>query len=148
MIVMSGESTSFGDQEGFDPAAVVHRPQLRRRMQRMLEPLVKWSGQALRPRLSMSSSPAGELAQSNPAGPVYLDVPIEMIWRHGRRPRAAQGAARDAAPTAGADIERVAKCHGREETPSSSSAARDAMPKARGAGRARRGACHSGVRGE
>ena len=83
MIVMSGESTTFGEQAGFDPGGQWYTGHnYVGGMQRMLEPLVKWSGQVTSPAtLYRLITRAGELAHSNPAGPVYLDVSIEELAR-------------------------------------------------------------------
>jgi acetolactate synthase I/II/III large subunit len=120
MIVMSGESTTFGDQEGFDPGGQWYTGHnYVGGMQRMLEPLVKWSGQVTSPAtLYELVTRAGELAQSNPAGPVYLDVPIEMMmapWAPPARERKVPRATRTQPPAA--DIDRVAKLVGAAKNP-------------------------------
>jgi acetolactate synthase-1/2/3 large subunit len=81
MIVMSGESLSYGELEGFDPGnqwyrnlGVVGGPQ------RLIEPVVKWASQAPSPEtLYQSVVRVGELAKRMPQGPVYLNVPCETM---------------------------------------------------------------------
>lgn len=81
MIVMSGESLSYGEDAEFDPGnqwyrnlGVVGGPQ------RLVEPVVKWASQVPSiETLYHSVVRAGELAQRIPQGPVYLSVPIETM---------------------------------------------------------------------
>ena len=78
-VVVSGEALSYGEKEGFNPGpqwqanlSVVGGPQ------RLAEPIVKWSTQASSTdTLYQQLVSAGELAQRTPAGPTYLNVPIE-----------------------------------------------------------------------
>jgi acetolactate synthase-1/2/3 large subunit len=96
MIVLSGESTSFGDDPdvnpGFQWQALLNQvggPQ------RLLEPLTKWSSQTgSTATLYNQIVSAGELAQRNPRAPVYLTVPIEVM----RRPWTPPESLRDAPP--------------------------------------------------
>ena len=81
MLILSGESTTFGDQEGFDPGAQWYANHNNvGGLPRLIDPLVKWAHQA-----NSSSNVyemvvrAGELAQMAPPGPTYLDVPIEVM---------------------------------------------------------------------
>jgi acetolactate synthase-1/2/3 large subunit len=88
MIVLSGESTSFGDDPAMDPGfqwqailSTVGSPT------RFAEPLVKWANQTgsvatLHQQIVM----AGEMAQRTPPGPVYLTVPIEVMRQPWARP--------------------------------------------------------------
>ena len=110
MLVMSGESTTYGESE-FDPG-----PQWYRNLsivggsQRLLEPMVKWAQQAPAPEtLYESVARAGELAQRQPKGPTYLCVSMETMLEEWRRPDALRKvpAAPKSQPLA-ADIERVA----------------------------------------
>ncbi|MBI4290483.1 MAG: thiamine pyrophosphate-binding protein [Betaproteobacteria bacterium] len=112
MIVLSGESLTYGDARDFDPGAqwygllgVVGGPQ------RLVEPLVKWGNQATSPEtLYDMVIRAGEIALRTPAGPTYLNVPLETMLA----PWAPRGNLR-AVPyppkprPADADIERVAR---------------------------------------
>ena len=112
MLVLSGESLSFGDDLEFDPGAqwqsllsVVGGPH------RLVEPIVKWANQAgsVSTMFQLVVS-AGEMAQRTPPGPVYLGVPIEAMgqpWEPPAGLRSAPSAPKTAA--APADIETVAK---------------------------------------
>ena len=79
MVVMSGESLSYGELSGFDPGnqwyrnlGVVGGPQ------RLIDSVVKWANQAPSPEtLYQSVIRAGEMAKRVPPGPVYLNVPVE-----------------------------------------------------------------------
>ena len=81
MVVMSGESLSYGENSDFDPGnqwyrnlGVVGGPQ------RLVEPVVKWASQVPSSEtLYHSVIRSGELAQRVPQGPVYLSVPIETM---------------------------------------------------------------------
>jgi len=81
MTILSGESITFGDQEGFDPGSQWYANHNNMGgLPRLVDPLVKWSHQAS----SVSNVyelvvRAGELAQMAPVGPTYLDVPIEVM---------------------------------------------------------------------
>ena len=112
MLVVSGESLSYGDDPDFDPGAqwqsllsVIGGPH------RLVEPIVKWCNQAgsVSTMLQQMVS-AGEMAQRSPAGPVYMSVPIETMVQPWEPP----AELRDAPPApktiaAPADIETVAK---------------------------------------
>jgi acetolactate synthase-1/2/3 large subunit len=112
MLVLSGESLSFGDNPDFDPGAqwqallsVVGGPH------RLVEPIVKWSQQAGSvSTMFQQMVSAGEMAQRTPAGPVYMSVPIETMGQPWEPP----SEFRDAPPApkttaAQADIDTVAK---------------------------------------
>ena len=112
MLLMSGESLSFGDDSEFDPGAqwqsllsVVGGPH------RLVEPIVKWSNQAGHvTTMFQQMVSAGEMAQRTPAGPVYMSVPIETMgqpWEPPSELREAPPAPKTAAVQA--DIETVAK---------------------------------------
>lgn len=81
MLVCSGGSISYGETPDFDPGpqwvrnhGIVGSPS------RLMDPLVKWSGQVNSPHtLYESVSRAGELAQRVPKGPAYLHVPLEIM---------------------------------------------------------------------
>ena len=93
MLVMSGESLSYGELPDFDPGnqwyrnlGVVGGPQ------RLVEGVVKWSSQVPSPEtLYQSVVRAGEMAKRTPLGPVYLNVPVETMthgWTPPKRLRA------------------------------------------------------------
>jgi len=81
MVVMSGESLSYGEIADFDPGnqwyrnlGVVGGPQ------RLVDSVVKWANQAPSPEtLYQSVVRAGEMAKRVPPGPVYLNVPVETM---------------------------------------------------------------------
>ena len=81
MLVMSGEALSYGDDPDFDPGrqwfgslSIVGGPH------RLMEPVVKWANQATSPStLYEQVVRAGEMAQRTPAGPTYVNVPIETM---------------------------------------------------------------------
>lgn len=81
MIVMSGESLSYGEDSDYEPGtqwirslSVVGGPQ------RLVEPLVKWANQGTSVHtLYQSTIRAGEMAQRQPKGPTYLCMPMETM---------------------------------------------------------------------
>ena len=83
MLVMSGESLSYGELADFDPGnqwyrnlGVVGGPQ------RLVDAIVKWANQAPSSEtLYQSVVRAGEMAKRVPQGPVYLNVPVETMIR-------------------------------------------------------------------
>ena len=111
MVVVAGETVTYGAQDGFDPGpqwlsslSVVGGPH------RLAEPLVKWSAQASSPAtLFQQLVRAGEMAQRPPSGPVFMTVPIETQLHRWTPP----GDLRPAPPAprtrpSDADVERVA----------------------------------------
>ena len=82
MIVMSGEALTYGEQPGFDPGPQWYRNNLSvvGGPHRLVESVTKWSSQATSVfTLYETVVRAGELAQRTPMGPVYLNVPIEVM---------------------------------------------------------------------
>ena len=81
MLVISGESTTYGEQPGFDPGrqwidnlSIVGGPQS------LIQPLVKYACQTSSPHTIYESIVrAGEMAQRTPVGPTYLSVPHETM---------------------------------------------------------------------
>jgi acetolactate synthase-1/2/3 large subunit len=92
MVIMSGESVSFGE----DPQLAIE-PQWYRALsiiggpQRLVEPVTKWATQAGSVHtLYEHVVRAGEMAQRTPSGPVYLNVPLEVMlqeWAPPEHPR-------------------------------------------------------------
>ena len=83
MLVMSGESLSFGDDPeinpGFQWQALLNQVGGNARL---LEPLVKWSQQiGSVTTMHQQIVSAGELAQRNPRAPVYVSAPIEVMMQ-------------------------------------------------------------------
>jgi acetolactate synthase-1/2/3 large subunit len=111
MIVLSGESLTYGERTGFDPGqqwyqnlSVVGGPQ------RLVEPYTKWASQAPSVEtLYESVIRCGLMAQRSPMGPVYLNVPIETQlaeWQPPAEFKMAPPAVPPRAPVE--DIEKVA----------------------------------------
>jgi len=112
MLIVSGESMSFGEDPDFDPGAqwqavlsTVGGPH------RLVDPLVKWSNQAGSvSTMYQQLVSAGELAQRTPAGPVYMSVPIEAMAQPWTPPSELRNAPPAPKTTAlAADIDNVAK---------------------------------------
>ena len=112
MLIFSSEALTFGEKPGFDPGQQwvatlnnVGGPQ------RLIEPVVKWASPAISiDNLYEMIVRAGELAQQNPMGPVYINVPIETTLQEWTPPKAPRKVVKAAPPQAPAsEIERVAK---------------------------------------
>jgi len=81
MLVISGESTTYGEQPDFDPGrqwadnlSIVGGPQC------LIQPLVKFACQTASPHTIYESIVrAGEMAQRTPVGPTYLSIPHETM---------------------------------------------------------------------
>src|SRR6202008_4837205 len=92
MVILSGESTSFGEE----PQLAIE-PQWDRSLSivggptRLVEPVTKWAPQAANVHtLYEHVVRAGEFAQRNPMGPVYLNAPLEVMlqpWTPHDNPR-------------------------------------------------------------
>lgn len=112
MVVLSGESISFGE----DPALPIE-PQWYRALSivggphRLLEPVSKWATQVGNVHTVYEQVVrAGEFAQRPPRGPVYLNVPLEVMlqdWTPPEQPRQIPRAPQTQA--AADDIERIAR---------------------------------------
>ncbi len=120
MVIMSGESLTYGDQAGFDPGrqwhgslSIVGGPH------RLMEPIVKWASQATSPAtLYEQVVRAGEMAQRTPAGPVYLNVPIENMLHEWARPdRLRQVPAAPKPEASETDVAAVAKLLSQAKSP-------------------------------
>lgn len=81
MVVMSGESVTYGEDPTVEPGAqwygslgIVGGPQ------RIVEPVTKWATQASSVHtLYEQTVRAGEMSQHVPQGPTYLNVPLEHM---------------------------------------------------------------------
>jgi len=112
MVIMSGESTSFGE----DPELAIE-PQWYRSLsivggpQRLVEPVTKWATQAANVHtLYEHVVRAGEFAQRTPMGPVYLNAPLEVMlqeWTPSDNPRRVPPPPKTRATDT--DVERIAK---------------------------------------
>ena len=112
MLVISGESTTYGEQPDFDPGrqwidnlSIVGGPQC------LIQPLVKYACQTSSPHTIYESIVrAGEMAQRTPVGPTYLSIPHETMvtaWSMPEQRRAVPPAPK--LVSAQTDIARVAE---------------------------------------
>jgi acetolactate synthase-1/2/3 large subunit len=96
MVVTSSESTTYGDGDGPDPGgqwyrnlSVVGGPHT------MAAPFTKWSTQAGSiATLHGMVTRAAEIAERAPAGPTYLNVPLEVLLEPWRPPAVSRPVAR------------------------------------------------------
>lgn len=112
MVVMSGESLTYGEDPDFDPGrqwvgslSIVGGPH------RLMEPVVKWANQATSPAtLYEQVVRAGEMAQRTPTGPTYVNVPIENMLHEWTPPDVLRDVPPAPKPRASdADIDAVAR---------------------------------------
>ncbi|MGE0628821.1 MAG: thiamine pyrophosphate-binding protein [Hyphomicrobiaceae bacterium] len=87
MLVLSGESVSYGDQPGLAIEAQWYGGVSVGGADRFVGPVVKHASQVTHPdTLYQSLVRGGELAQRPQQGPVYLDVSLEAMLHEWRRP--------------------------------------------------------------
>jgi len=81
MVVISGESMTYGEQPGFDPGAQwINNLSIVGGTTRLVEPIVKYASVAGSPYTVFESVVrAGEMAQRAPQGPTYLSVSTETL---------------------------------------------------------------------
>ena len=81
MLVLSGESNSYGEDPAFNPGWQWYRNlSVTGGPNKFALPIVKWSDRVASPHtLYQSVTRAGEMAQRVPKGPTYLTVPIEVM---------------------------------------------------------------------
>lgn len=81
VLVMSSEANSYGDREGVDPGSQWYRNlSMVGGPHGVVDKIVKWSCQI--PGIETFyefTKRAGELAQRQPRGPVYLNAPVEVL---------------------------------------------------------------------
>jgi thiamine pyrophosphate-dependent acetolactate synthase large subunit-like protein len=111
MLVLSGESLTYGERAGFDPGLQWYQNlSVVGGTHRLAEPYTKWAGQAPGiETLYQSIIRCGEIAKRVPAGPVYLSIPVETqlsLWRKPSMPASSPSFVQPCAPAA--EIERVA----------------------------------------
>ena len=111
MIVLSGESLSYGEDPDYEPGtqwqrslSVVGGPQ------RLVDPFVKWANQATSVHtIYQSTVRAGEMAQRLPKGPTYLCMPMETMMENWTPPAGMKTVAPPSKLQADpADIEKIA----------------------------------------
>ena len=112
MLVVSGESTTYGEQPGFDPGAQwINNLSVVGGTLGLVDPVTKYASQAMSPHtLYQSLVRAGEIAQRAPTGPTYLSVSTEVLmeeWEPLENSRRIPAAPRTLTPPE--DIEKLAK---------------------------------------
>ena len=112
MVILSGESSSFGEGPNMDPGrqwfnslSVVGGPH------RLVEPFVKWASRiSSTDTIYESVRRAGEMAKRSPAGPTYMSVSVETLDAEWSAPAKLAASPSFTKPRAAeADIEKVAK---------------------------------------
>ena len=111
MVVISGETMTYGENVEFDPGAQwVNNLSVVGGTTRMVEPMVKFSTQAGSSHTIYESViRAGEMAQRSPVGPTYLSVSTETLmdeWSPPNNPREVPPAPK--LQTAPEDIQKLA----------------------------------------
>jgi acetolactate synthase-1/2/3 large subunit len=87
MLVMSGESTSFGADPEMPVEAQWYGGVSVGGAHRFVDPIVKWATQVTAPAtLYQTVVRAGELAQRVPQGPVYVNVSLEAMLHEWKKP--------------------------------------------------------------
>jgi acetolactate synthase-1/2/3 large subunit len=92
MIVLSGETMTYGEQPGFDPGPQwINNLSVVGGTTRLIEPVVKYAAQAGSTHVLYESLVrAGEMAQRLPSGPTYLSVSTETLMEPWTPPRNAR----------------------------------------------------------
>ena len=92
MVVISGESMTYGERPDFDPGSQwINNLSIVGGTTRLIEPVVKYASQSGSSHtLYESVIRAGELAQRAPAGPVYLSVFTETLMEPWTPPKHAR----------------------------------------------------------
>jgi len=120
MIIMSGESLSYGEDPDYEPGTQWHRSlSVVGGPQRLVDPLVKWANQATSVHtLYQSTVRAGEMAQRLPKGPTYLCMPMETMMENWTPPAGMKIVALPSKPQADpTDIEKIASLILEAKTP-------------------------------
>jgi acetolactate synthase-1/2/3 large subunit len=94
VVVCSGESTGYGDGAGRDPGSQWYRNlSIVGGPQAFAAPFTKWASTAADAGVLYGMvKRAGELAAQPPAGPVYVNTPVEVLLSRWQRPPAARPA--------------------------------------------------------
>ena len=94
VVVCSGESTGYGDAAGRDPGSQWYRNlSIVGGPQAFAAPFTKWASAAADAGVLYDMvKRAGELAAQPPAGPVYVNTPVEVLLSAWQRPPAARPA--------------------------------------------------------
>jgi acetolactate synthase I/II/III large subunit len=120
MVIMSGESLTFGENPNLDIEGQWYRSlSIIGGPQRLVEPVTKWASQVTSVyTLHDSVIRAAEYAQRTPAGPVYLNVPLETMladWTAPDEPRKVPPVPKTQAKPA--DVERIADLIAKAKNP-------------------------------
>lgn len=120
MVVCSGESTGYGDAAGPDPGSQWYRNlSIVGGPQAMAAPFTKWACAAADVSVLYGMvKRAGELAAASPAGPTYVNTPVEVLldrWQPSPAARPAPPAARVMA--AAEDLELATRLLGQAHRP-------------------------------
>jgi acetolactate synthase-1/2/3 large subunit len=120
MVIMSGESLTFGENPNLDIEGQWYRSlSIIGGPQRLVEPVTKWASQVTSVyTLHDSVIRAAEYAQRTPAGPVYLNVPLETMladWTAPAEPRKVPPVPKTQAKPA--DVERIADLIAKSKNP-------------------------------
>jgi thiamine pyrophosphate-dependent acetolactate synthase large subunit-like protein len=120
MVVISGESMTYGEQPGFDPGAQwINNLSIPGGTTRLVEPIVKYTSVAGSPyTIYEQVIRAGEMSQRTPQGPTYLSVSTETLmdnWDPPKSDRAVPPPPR--VLTAPEDIEKLAGMISRAKCP-------------------------------
>ncbi len=87
MLVMSGESTTFGEDPEMPMEPQWYGGVSVGGAHRLIQPLVKWAGQVTHAsNIHQSVVRAGEMAQRTPQGPVYLNMSLEAMMQPWSKP--------------------------------------------------------------
>jgi acetolactate synthase I/II/III large subunit len=94
VVVCSGESTGYGDAAGRDPGSQWYRNlSIVGGPQAFAAPFTKWASAAADAGVLYDMvKRAGEIAAQPPAGPVYVNTPVEVLLSPWQRPPAARPA--------------------------------------------------------
>jgi thiamine pyrophosphate-dependent acetolactate synthase large subunit-like protein len=120
MLVCSSESITFGEGDGPDPGAQWYRNlSIVGGPQAMAAPFVKWANQAPSAQLVYEMVlRTAEMAQRAPAGPVYLNVPLEALLAPWQPPAIRKPVARPGARVSPpADIDSLARALAQARNP-------------------------------
>ncbi|GAA5034363.1 thiamine pyrophosphate-binding protein [Microbacterium fluvii] len=119
MVVTSSESLTYGDGPGQDPGGQWYRNlSIVGGTHHVAQPWTKWSQQAA----SVSTlyelvKRAGELAGRQPTGPVYLNVPLEVLLDDAEQPVRKQVVARGRRASVAEDVDAVAELLAKAQHP-------------------------------
>jgi len=110
MLVMSGESTSFGLGQSFEPGAQwYNNHNVAGGLHALVHPLFKWAHRVGSASILYESVlRAGQIAASIPVGPAYLDIPLELMAAMCPPPRMREAPPAPRLQPSIADVERVA----------------------------------------